>query len=79
MDHAEEERRVRVLKVTVDLLLRAIAADPGMTRDKAEEAMREARGLAVRLLPDKGGTFDLIYAPRFERAIRERFDAGPVQ
>jgi hypothetical protein len=76
MDRAEEERRVRLLRTTVDLLLRTIAADPAMTPQKAEEAMGEARGLALRLFPDKGGAFDLIYATRFERAVRERFGMG---
>ena len=76
MDHAEEERRVRLLRTTVDLLLRIIAVRPCLTRVGARQMLDEARGLALRLFPDKGEAFDLIYAPRFERAIRERFGAG---
>lgn len=79
MDPLEEERRVRTLRTTVDLLLQTIAVQSSLTRDDADAMLGEARGLAVRLFPDKGGAFDLIYAPRFERAIRERFGEGPVQ
>lgn len=78
MDKAEEDRRIRMLKTTVDLHLQAIAVQPGLTPAGALEMLEAARGLAARLFPDKGETFELIYAPRFERAIRERFGEGPV-
>jgi hypothetical protein len=66
-----------MLKTTVDLLLRVIAVQPNLTRAEAQGILEEARGMALRLFPDKGATFELIYAPRFDRAIRERFGAGP--
>ena len=76
MDTAEEERRVRMLKTAVDLNLQVIAIQPGLTRDGALEILGAVREIAARLFPDKGETFELIYAPRFERVIRERFGDG---
>ena len=73
MDAAEEERRVRMLKTAVDLNLQVIAVQPGMTREAALRILDSVRGLAAQLFPDKRETFELIYTPRFERIIRERF------
>ena len=76
LDAAEEESRVRMLKTAVDLNLQVIAVQPDLTREEAEEMLETVRGLAARLFPEKRETFEWIYAPRFERAIRERFGMG---
>lgn len=73
MKKAEEDRRVRMLKTAVDLNLQVIAVQPGLTHEGALEILGQVRELAARLFPDKAKTFELIYAPRFERMIRERF------
>lgn len=77
METAEEDRRVRFLKQIVDLNLQIIAVQPTLTRDRALEILEHVRELAARLFPEKRETFDLIYAPRFERIIRERFGSEP--
>ena len=78
MDAAEEERRVRMLKTAVDLNLQVIAVQPGLTREEALKILDSVRGLAAQLFPEKRETFELIYAPRFERIIRERFEEDPA-
>jgi hypothetical protein len=77
MDAAEEERRVRMLQSTVDVCLQIIAVQPGLTREGAAEILESTRALSARLFPGKDYTFDLIYTPRFERVIRERFGPPP--
>ena len=76
---AEEERRIRSLRRAVDVRLVWIRAG-ALTRTEAEVLAGQAREIALRLFPDKAEVFDLVYAPRFRRAIAERFGAasGPT-
>jgi len=69
---AEEEKRMRRLRVLVDLN-QAILMQANLTLREAFEIMRGTKNAAIALFPDKGEVFDLIYAPRFRRIIRERF------
>jgi hypothetical protein len=78
IDTAEEERRVRMLKTAVDLHLQVIAVQPELTKEQALDILESVRRLAAGLFPDKGETFELIYTPRFERVIRERFGNEPA-
>jgi hypothetical protein len=67
---AEERQRLRQLRTLVDFTANVIAqARP--TRAEAEALVSRTRERALQLFPDKGETFDLILAPRFERLMRE--------
>lgn len=70
--HREEDRRIRLLQMAVSLALQAIASDP-MTHDQALATLAGTRKLALRLFPGKELAFDLIYRPRFQRVIAQRF------
>lgn len=69
---ADEEKRIRRLRWIVDLNL-AVLMQADLTLREAFGLLRGAKRAAVALFPDKGDVFDLIYAPRFKRIIRERF------
>jgi len=69
---ADEEMRMRRLRMLVDLN-QAVLMQANLTLPEAFEIMRCTKNAAVALFPDKGDVFDLIYAPRFKRIIRERF------
>ncbi len=69
----EEERRVRQLRVVVDLAL-SVIAQTEMSLAQAQEVVAATRALALRLFPDKAQAFDLIYLPRFHRLLAERYD-----
>jgi len=66
----EESRRVRRLRIAVQLALSCIAQG-GMSLEEARALKEATRVAALKLFPGKGPTFDLIYAPQFERMIRE--------
>ncbi len=68
----EEDRRIRRLQLLVSLALRTIAQDP-MTYGQALAMLDGTRALALRLFPGKALAFDLIYRPRFQRIIAQRF------
>jgi hypothetical protein len=71
-DLAEEEKRMRRLRLLVDLN-EAVLMQANLTLREAFEIMRSTKTAALALFPDKGDVFDLIYTPRFKRIIRERF------
>jgi hypothetical protein len=68
----EEERRLRRLRVLVDIAAAAVRGYP-MSRSEAEAVVETLREQVVRMFPDKGETFELIYGARFRRLIDERF------
>ena len=69
---ADEEKRMRLLKLLVDLN-QAVLMQANLTLREAFTVLRDTKSAALALFPDKGHVFDLIYAPRFKRIIRERF------
>jgi len=68
----EENRRLNYLKLLVDLALREIRAGR-FTKTQAEQVVENLRSQALQLFPGKELAFDLIYRPRFRRAITETF------
>jgi len=50
-----------------------IGQDPNMTVEEASELAAGAKRAALAMFPDKELAFDLIYRPRLQRLIRERF------
>lgn len=66
----DESRRIRRLRIAVHLALSCIAQG-GISMEEARALEVATRLAAIRLFPGKGPTFDLIYAPQFDRMIRE--------
>jgi hypothetical protein len=71
-ERREEDRRLRILRRAVDYSL-WIIAQKELTLVEAQRLAEGVKEYALRLFPGKEQTFDLIYAPRFRRAISERF------
>jgi hypothetical protein len=68
----EENRKVRFLRFLVDLSIVSIQ-ESDLTRQDAEEAVEDVKKAACSLFPGKEETFEIVYRPRFNRVIRERF------
>jgi len=69
----EEDRRMRILRFVVDLNQALLMQQMDLTLREAFQIMRDTRKAVLNLFPDKEGAYELIYAPRFRRIIRERF------
>ena len=67
---AEENRKLRRLRFMVDFTLSLIYQSE-MTREEALQHMTKVKDYALTLFPGKELAFELLYAPRFKRAIRE--------
>jgi hypothetical protein len=70
---AEEEGRARRARVIADLTLAMILQEPALTPRQAEDLVEGARRAILDLFPDKERAYLMIYAPRFARAIAERW------
>lgn len=68
----EENRRLRYLRLLVDLALMEIRAGR-LSKPQAEKIVENIRSQALKLFPGKELAFELIYRPRFRRAITETF------
>lgn len=66
----EESRRVRRLRIVVNLSL-SLIAQGNLPYEEAQEIAAAARRLAENLFPGKGDVFDLLYWPQFRRLINE--------
>ena len=69
----DERRRLRRLQVLMNMVMSVIAQDPAMTVEQAAEMVANARRAALAMFPGKELAFDLIYKPRLERVMHERF------
>ncbi len=74
---ADEEQRVRRLRLLVDVTAQVIAEDDKVTLCEALRLVEAARTAARRLFPEDTTTFDLVIRPRLERIIDERFGIAP--
>jgi len=68
----QENRNLRYLRFLVDLALMEIRAGR-VSREQAARMVENVRSQALKLFPGKETAFDLIYRPRFQRAITETF------
>ena len=69
----DEEKRLRRLRLVIDLSLAVLMQQADLTLREAFTIVENAKQAALALFPDKGEVFDLVYAPRLMRVIRERF------
>lgn len=74
----EEQRRIRQLRLLVDVTAQMLAEDESLALCEALRLVEAARNAALRLFPDKGDTFDLIVRPRLETIIHERFQIPEI-
>ncbi len=68
----EEEKRIRRLRFIVDLA-QAVLMQSDLSLREAFDLVRDTKKAALAFFPDKEQVYDLVYAPRFRRIIRERF------
>jgi hypothetical protein len=68
----EENRRIRFLRFLVDLSILSIQQND-LSFEEALKLVEDAKQAACNLFPGKEEVFELIYRPRFQRVIQERF------
>ena len=69
----EELRKIRRLQVMMNMVMSVISQDVNMTVEEASELAADAKRAALAMFPDKELAYDLIYKPRLQRLLNERF------
>lgn len=70
---AEERKKIRRLQMVVNMVTQVVAQDANLTVEEASEMVSDVRRLALGMFPDKELAFNLIYWPRLQRLMRERY------
>jgi recombinational DNA repair protein RecT len=72
-ERVEEARRLRRLQMMMSMVMSVIGQDPDLTLEEAAAMAANARRAALNLFPDKELAYDIIYRPRLQRLMNERF------
>ena len=73
LEQQQEEKNLRRLQIMMSMVTQVIAQDSSLTVDEASEMVADTRKAALAMFPDKELAFDLIYWPRLQRLMRERY------
>ena len=68
----EENRKIRYLRFLVDFSILSIQQGD-VSPEEALKVVEDVKRVACNFFPGKEETFELIYRPRFNRVIQERF------
>ena len=72
-EQEQEARNIRRLQVMISMVMSVISQDPSLTIEEASAMAANAKRAALAMFPDKELAYDLLYKPRLQRLMRERF------
>lgn len=68
-----EQRKLRRLQIMVNMVMSVISQDLTLSIDEAAEMVADTRRAALVMFPGKELAFDILYKPRLQRLMRERY------
>ncbi len=69
----EENRKIRRLQMIMNMVMSVLAQDEGLTVEEASELVANMKRTALAMFPDKELAYDILYKPRLQRILNERF------
>ena len=72
-ERMEEGRLIRRLQMMMNLVMQTIAQDGSLTIDEASQMIADSKKAALAMFPGKELAYEIIWRPRFQRLMRERF------
>jgi hypothetical protein len=72
-DPLEESKLIRRMQMMMNLVMQTIAQDGSLTVDEASQMIADSKKAALAMFPDKELAYEIIWRPRFQRLMRERF------
>jgi hypothetical protein len=69
----EERRKLRRLQIMMNMVMSVIAQDEDLTVEEAAELAANTKRAALAMFPDKEFAYDILYKPRLQRLMAERF------
>ena len=61
------------MQMMMNMVMQVIAQDSSLSVDEASQMIADSRRAALAMFPDKELAYELIWKPRFQRLMRERF------
>ena len=72
-DVQQEAQKIRRLQIMISMVMSVISQDPNLTVEEASELVAGAKRAALAMFPDKELAYDILYRPRLQRLMRERY------
>jgi hypothetical protein len=72
-EREQEAKNIRRLQVMISMVMSVISQDPNLTVEEASELVAGAKRAALAMFPDKELAYDILYKPRLQRLMNERF------
>jgi hypothetical protein len=72
-EEIEELRKIRRLQLVVNLVMSTISQSSNLTVEEASEMCADTKRYALSMFPDKELAYDLLYKPRLQRLMNERY------
>jgi len=69
----EERRKLRRLQIMMSMVMSVISQDSDLSVEEASELAANAKRAALAMLPDKEFAYDILYKPRLQRLMAERY------
>jgi len=69
----QEARKIRRLQIMISMVMSVISQDANLTLEEASELAAGAKRAALAMFPDKELAYDILYKPRLQRLMNERF------
>jgi hypothetical protein len=72
-EREQEARNIRRLQVMMSMVMSVLSQDSDLTVEDASELVAGAKRAALTMFPDKELAYDILYRPRLQRLMNERF------
>ena len=72
-NEVEEGKLIRRLQMMMNMVMQVIAQDSSLSIDEAAQMIADSKKAALAMFPDKELAYEIIWRPRFQRLMRERF------
>jgi hypothetical protein len=69
----DESRKIRRLQIMMNMVMSVISQDTDLTVEEASDLVANTKRAALAMFPDKEFAYDIIYKPRLQRLMNERF------
>ena len=69
----QEAHKIRRLQIMISMVMSVISQDPNLTVEEASELVAGTKRAALAMFPDKELAYDILYRPRLQRLMRERY------
>jgi hypothetical protein len=72
-EEEDESRKLRRLQIMMSMVMSVISQDADLSIEEASELAANAKRAALAMFPDKEFAYDILYKPRLQRLLAERF------